>query len=148
MTTQERGEQGENVHVEAAHFGVDQHPMIARMIAQKEEQGELDSSYVSGIGGGQPTLVDVKTVEKLLEKLDKEWKDKCHEYLEKEREKNTKLKTTVEELREKNLNLTRQVRDLQNNCQLLLVKAKEAGNQANCWMIEYEAALHSSSYEK
>ena len=37
MIAQEREEQGENVHVEAARFGADQRPMIAQ---EREEQGE------------------------------------------------------------------------------------------------------------
>ena len=157
--------------VEAARFGAHQRPMIAQ---EREEQGisyltdlvhspeaknpKLDSPCVSGLGGGQPTLVDVKTVKKLTERLDEiekekqKWMDKCHEYqelIERERERsdrdrqvpqngditrlreeNTQLKTTVEELREKNLELTRQVRDLQYDVE------ERSAHQCNCQLLQ------------
>ena len=147
MIAQEGEEQGENV--EAARFGTDQHPVIA------QERGEQGESCASGLGGGQLTLVDVKTVEKLIEKIEKEkqkWKDKCYEYqelieMERERsdcdrqvpqngditrlkEENTQLKTTVEELREKNLELTRQVRDLQYDVE------ERSAHQCNCQLLQ------------
>ena len=155
--------------VEAARFGAHQRPMTAQ---EREEQGKLtdlvhspeakkpklDSPCVSGLGGGQPTLVNVKTAEELTERLEKiekekqKWKDKCHEYqklIEKEREKsdrnrqvpqngditrlkeeNTKLNTTVDELREKNLKLTRQVLDLQYDVE------KRSAHQCNCQLLQ------------